>query len=214
MFQVWAYISITIHHPCLALAASCKLTAFQVTQRLRPFTLGQPLPLPPSDLLRSENDGRWCIKNGSQRGNDRSFPSPTSLPPKKKHFERQDLYQCALPSDRRQELVMASFIIRGPERALNMLLYFCNRLQHKDHQSICIFSMCHESWLNILRPVNVNLRCASTSGLKSQQYGQWGTWLGQAFASCPDLQGTVLSHHFEASQLMTVAKVGWKPCRF
>eukprot|EP00434_Breviolum_minutum_P014986 symbB.v1.2.013213.t1/scaffold929.1/size151260/16 len=50
----------------------------------------------------------------------------------------EDLYQCALPSDRRQELVMASFIIRG---------------------------------------------------LKSQQYGQWGTWLGQAFASCPDLQG-------------------------
>ena len=74
-------------------------------------------------------------------------------PPRKRNtlFQRQDLYQCALPSDRRQELVMASFIIRGPERALNMLLYFCNGLQHKDHQSICIFSMCHESWLNILR---------------------------------------------------------------
>eukprot|EP00435_Cladocopium_sp_Y103_P037412 s1469_g9.t2 len=50
----------------------------------------------------------------------------------------QDLYQCALPSDRRQELVMASFIVRG---------------------------------------------------LRSQQYGQWGPWMGKAFASCPDLQG-------------------------
>lgn len=65
-----------------------------------------------------------------------------------------------------------------------------------------------------LGPANVNLRCASTSGLKSQQYGQWGTWLGQAFASCPDLQGTVLSLHFEASQLwlMWVEKhAGFKP---
>jgi len=50
----------------------------------------------------------------------------------------EDLYQCALPSDRRQELVMASFIVKG------------------------------------LRP---------------QQYGQWGPWMGKAFASCPDLQG-------------------------
>ena len=189
-----------------------------MTQRLRPFTLGQPLPLPPSDLLRSENDGRWCIKNGSQRGNDRSFPSPTSLPPRKRNtlFQRQDLYQCALPSDRRQELVMASFIIRGPERALNMLLYFCNRLQHKDHTKylhLLDVSRIMAEYPS-LRPASVNLRCASTSGLKSQQYGQWGTWLGQAFASCPDLQGTVLSHHFKASQLMTVANVGWKTCRF
>ena len=27
------------------------------------------------------------------------------------------------------------------------------------------------------------------AGLKPQQYGQWGTWLGNAFAHCPDLSG-------------------------
>eukprot|EP00913_Durusdinium_trenchii_P033280 g31156.t1 len=30
---------------------------------------------------------------------------------------------------------------------------------------------------------------ATLAGLKPQQYGQWGTWLGNAFAHCPDLTG-------------------------
>ncbi|CAK9023201.1 unnamed protein product [Durusdinium trenchii] len=50
----------------------------------------------------------------------------------------KDIYKCALPWDRQEKLVMASFVVQG---------------------------------------------------LKPQQYGQWGTWLGNAFAHCPDLSG-------------------------
>ena len=35
----------------------------------------------------------------------------------------------------------------------------------------------------------VTPRPVEFAGLRPQQYGQWGPWMGKAFASCPDLQG-------------------------
>ena len=103
----------------------------------------------------------------------------------------EDLYKCALPFDRQQELVMASFIVKGQVNELWKRLEFFQGdfgwLSHIFSKNMFsfFFSLFCSFWFETVWDAESIWK----PGLKTQDYGKWGPWLGNAFASCPGLRG-------------------------